>query len=75
MPQVTVDASSDYELPGNAFRVFGSEFEYWTDGTRRTWEDKAIIPANTYAVGAEVTLTAVYKLSSIRANSVWVELD
>ena len=60
MPQVTVDASSDYELPGNAFRVFSSEFEYWTDGTRRTWKDKAIIPANTYAVDAEVTLTAVF---------------
>ena len=60
MPQVTVLVAADYELPGNAFRVFGFEFEYWTDGTRRTWEDKAIIPANTYAVGAEVTLTAVF---------------
>ena len=60
MPPVTVVAAADYELPGNAFRVFGFEFEYWTDGTRRTWEDKAIIPANTYAVGAEVTLTAVF---------------
>ena len=60
MPQVTAIAAEDYELPENAFRVFGYEFEYWTDGTRRTWEDKAIIPANTYAVGAEVTLTAVF---------------
>ena len=60
MPPVTVVAAADYELPGNAFRVFGFEFEYWTDGTRRTWEDKAIIPANTYAVGAEVTLTTVF---------------
>jgi surface protein len=60
MPSVMVDASSDYELPGNAFRVFGSEFQYWTDGTRRTWEDKAIIPANTYQANAEVVLTAVF---------------
>ena len=61
MPRVTVEVAEDYELPGNVFRVFGYEFEYWTDGTRRTWVDKAIIPANTYQANAEVTLTAVFE--------------
>ena len=61
MPPVMVEAAEDYTLPSNAFRVFGYVFDHWTDDTRRTWEDNAIIPANTYAVGAEVTLTAVFE--------------
>ena len=61
MPPVTVVAAEDYMLPGNAFKVFGYEFDHWTDGTRCIWMDKDIIPANTYAVNAEVTLTAVFE--------------
>lgn len=60
MPPVTVEAAEDYTLPGNAFRVFGYVFDHWTDGTRRVWEDKAVIPADTYAAGAELTFTAVF---------------
>ena len=60
MPSVTAEAAEDYVLPGNAFRVFGYEFDNWTDGTRRIWMDKDTIPANTYAANAAVTLTAVF---------------
>ena len=61
MPQVTVVSAEDYTLPGNAFKVFGYEFDHWTDGTRRVWMDHDVIPANTYQANAEVTLTAVFE--------------
>ena len=61
MPPVTVVATEDYELPGNAFFVFGKDFDHWTDGTRRIYSDREVIPANTYEVNAEVTLTAVFE--------------
>ena len=60
MPSVMVEASSDYELPANAFRVFGKVFDYWTDGTRRIYRDGDTIPANTYQANDVVTLTAVF---------------
>ena len=60
MPPVIVESAEDYTLPGNTFRVFGYMFDHWTDGTRRIWDDKAVIPANTYVAGAELTFTAVF---------------
>ena len=60
MPSVTVLSAEDYELPGNAFFVFGKVFTGWTDGNRRIYQDKDIIPANTYLANTEVTLTAVF---------------
>jgi pilin isopeptide linkage protein len=61
MPSVVVESAKDYVLPLNAFRVFGKVFDHWTDGTRRIYADGGTVPANTYAAGDVVTLTAVFE--------------
>ena len=52
--------NEDFTLPKNKLVKFGYDFDYWTDGTRRVYQDEDTIPANTYAAGDVVTLTAVF---------------
>lgn len=60
MPSVVVTASEDYTLPENKFAVFGHSFGYWDDGNGNQYQNKDVIPGDTYAGNDEVTLTAVF---------------
>ena len=60
MPPVKVISGEDFTLPLNQFVSFGYEFDHWDDGNGTTYQDRDTIPANTYAVGDNVTLTASF---------------
>ena len=60
MPQVKPTYSQSYVLPENAFALFGYVFDHWDDGRGHTYVDQDTIPANTYAIGTEVILTAIF---------------
>ena len=50
----------EYQLPKNRFVKYGYNFDHWEDNYGHQYEDEAVIPANTYADGNVVILTAVY---------------
>ena len=70
MPDVKPQAGEAYTLPANAFRKHRYSFVHWDDGNGHTYDDEGTIPANTYEVGDEITLTAVLE---INGNSVHME--
>ena len=47
------------QVPWNSYYRFGYKFNHWTDGTYE-YENGDTIPANRYAYGDRVTLTAVF---------------
>ena len=59
MENETPVAKEEFTLPANQFVLFGYTFDHWDDGNGHTYIDGAVIPANTYAVGSIVTLSAV----------------
>ena len=50
----------EYQLPKNRFVKYGYNFDHWEDNYGHQYEDEAVIPANIYADGNVVILTAVY---------------
>ncbi len=62
MRKVLGPVDEDFAIPKNKFRWFGHEFVNWTDGkTRAMYTDEDTIPAGTYELGEQVTLTAHFQ--------------
>lgn len=60
MADVKPESGEDYTLPRCTFTKAKHVFDHWYDGRGNTYNDQAVILANTFAVGASVTLTATY---------------
>ena len=60
MPVQRLPAAEDFVITPNAFFLFDHAFKEWDDGNGHTYADGATIPANTYAAGDVITLTAVF---------------
>ena len=54
----------DFKIPTCQYAIFDHTFLYWDDGQGHQYENKATIPAGTYAPGSTVTLTAVFEANS-----------
>ena len=52
-----IKASEDGTLNSNEFYRFNYHFDHWEGDNGKTYEDEAVIPANSFAVGAVLTLT------------------
>ena len=55
--------SEDFMLPFNGFAVLGYNFDHWEDDYGNTWNNKAVIPADTYSPyenDGKVTFTAMF---------------
>ena len=62
MATVWVPIFEDYTIPANTFTKPGYDFDHWEDGGGNTYTDTDTIPANKYALDAEVTLHPVFTL-------------
>ena len=63
MDDVTAVSAEAFVLPECRFVVANGAFDHWEDDNGRPYADKAVIPANTYAVGTQVTLTAIFDMA------------
>ena len=61
-------AAESHEIPKCGYVLFANRFDHWVDGQGRIYPDKGTIPANTYSVGSEVTLTAVFVPIDTKVN-------
>ncbi|MBQ2510190.1 MAG: BspA family leucine-rich repeat surface protein, partial [Erysipelotrichaceae bacterium] len=77
MSDATAQANQSYKLPKNRFVKIGYDFDHWDEvDVRRTYDNEATIPANTYSAGSTVTLKAVFEKrdTSATVHDGWIEI-
>jgi pilin isopeptide linkage protein len=61
MAQVRPAAAADYQIPSAGFIHPNKKVVAWNDGMGHVFQANSVIPADTYAIGDEITLTAVWE--------------
>ena len=68
MADQKIKASEAGTLNSNEFYRFNYHFDHWSGDDGKTYEDEAVIAANTFAVGDTLVLTAVFEKNDNHLN-------